>query len=175
MFKMIKTICALIGVVVLCGTGAFAQQDPPTFPTFSADDPQRIGIVSKLTPERRVTLAHFLDEADTYGFFPPKLEARGSDEFGIVLYVLSSWEEAQKLPPEILPPLAAQQLKGINPNFFRYSIPVRRKAEDTFVLMFYIAGQPNDKTLQCLAQDLVLTLSSGFDPKAVAPCVRKAS
>jgi hypothetical protein len=171
-FKYLRGLCAVLYVAALAA-GASAQENSPTFPVFSPDNPQRVGFVSKLPAERRAALAGFLDAADTYGFFPPDVEARGDLPFGMVLYLLPSWEEAAELPPQVLPPAAAQQLAQVPRNYFRYAIPLSRGEGETKVLVFYIIQQTSDALLACLAQDVVVMLAEGFGSGKTAECVRR--
>ena len=166
----IRYFCAVLGVIA-AGSAAPAQEGPPTFPTFTADNPQRIGFVSMLNEERRAALAAFLDQADTYGFFPPNVEARGADPFGMILYLLPSWQAAEQLPPNVLPPMALQQLKQVPPDYYRYAIPVRIGEGESKVLVFYIIQNTSDALLTCLAQDLVVILAAGFESGETADCV----
>ncbi|MBD3662647.1 hypothetical protein [Sulfitobacter aestuariivivens] len=172
MIAAMKVISASLVALVISLQCAVAQDGPPTFPTFGPDDPQRISFVSRLSPERRAALAAAIDQADTVGFFPPDVEGRGNVDVGMVLYLLPTWEEADEIPDQVLPPVAKDRLETINPAYFRYAMPVRNKSGKTYVLMFYIIGSDDDATLTCLAQDLVIVLIAGFDSGRMAECVR---
>lgn len=172
MFHLGRTIAAVTIAALLGAASAQAQSTPPTFPTYAADGTLSIGYVSKLSPEGRARLSELLAEADTRGYLSEKVEARDPDPYGMVLYVLPSWESHTELPPQVLPPFAREQLAAINPSFFRYAIPARKPGGETFVLMFYVASQTTDEVLKCLSQDLMLIVEKGFASGETAACTR---
>ena len=178
MFRNIKAVaaaifgCGLVALSAQAQTQEQAQTGVPTFPTYTPEAPQRIGIISRLGKEQKATLVRSIDAADLYGLFPPDLEARGKTPYGIILYVLSDWSDVEKIPEAALPRAALPQLRAIDPSYFRYAIPVRNSAGRTYVLMFYVAHDPTPQVLQCLAQDLVVVVHTGFASGDMADCAR---
>ena len=169
--KLSRLVAALFGGF-LTATATFAQTEPLSFPTFTAEDPQRIGIISKLSAEQKAGLISSIDAADLYGLFPTDLEADPEDSYGILLYVLSAWSDVEEIPAQNLPRAALPQLREINPAYFRYAIPMRNPDGRLFALVFYVAPNPTPEVLQCLAQDLVVVMHAGFESGDIAACAR---
>ena len=171
MLSLVRNIGAAVLLAVMA-SATVAQQDLPTFPSFSADDPQRIGFISRLNPERRAALAGFLDEADVHGFFPADVEARDGAEYGIILYLLSEWGDVHQLPPHVLPPVVLPQLEAVEPTYYRFAVPARAGSGKTFVMLFYVMADNGDATLRCLSEDLVAAVAARFASAAKADCVK---
>jgi hypothetical protein len=149
------------------------SQEPIQFPTFSPDDPVRVAIIGQLSPQQRASMAQSLDAADTEGYFPPALMAQGTDDYGIALYLLKSWEQAQQIPTRFLPAAAAQQLEGLDPSLFRYVIPIERTPGDVGILIFYTLSAPAKPLFDCVAEDLVTLITAGITSNVTAACTKK--